>query len=270
MKSKVIVFAVFVFAGVYVMRCTSAVAPKNEGGTASTDTNGGTSSKTSTKTITTSSTESETTTDSGSNTASNTATNTETEAKAIGEITAEDTDIPNFAAKSVYGSYTAASKTLTILIQTTKLTEDALKEVEKYECKACSGADDVHCKKDTTTADSISISWLGSLSTGGSAEVTADGFPKDDDAEKTGSTDGTGLSISLTSKAAEFDNKGTIKFVAGSRPESATDDFELDVDLTTQGGKKYKAHLKSNIITFPTQPTAPTCGADEYLSATYK
>lgn len=264
MKAKYFLIATAAFVAVYVMRCTGAVAPKNEGTTQSVDT----ASKTSTATTTATSTASTaSTTDTGTSSSTETE---EEEAKALGEATGVTTDLTGFEAKSVYGTYTAASKSFSITISTTKLTEDSLKEVASYECKACSGADDPKCKKDTTTADSISITWIGALSTGATAEVAASGFPKDKDASKTGSTDGTGISISLQSKATESDNKGTITFVEGGLPAAATDDFELDVDLTFQGGKKYKAHLKGTIPTFPTQPTAPTCGSDEYLSSTYK
>jgi hypothetical protein len=176
----------------------------------------------------------------------------------------------DFTAASVYGTYNdGASKSLSITISTTKMTEDSLREIEKYECKDCEGDDDIHCATDTgTTSDSISI--IFSASADANKKVDADGFPKEDTIEKTGLTDDSSTTISWTSHASEFQTTGTITFAADGRPATATDDFELDVDLTMQGGKKYKAHLKSKIVTFPTAPTAPSCADDQYLNAVYK
>ncbi len=260
MKTKVLFVAIFAFAALYVMRCTGAVAPKQEGTSAGkavedTDTSTATNTK---KTTTDTTTSSNTTTD----TTSNTATNTDTGAAALGEVTTTTNEL-GFTPVSALAQYTTTpAKSLSIIISDYPYTEDSLKVVKSYECKKCSGADDPNCKTAETPKQlSISFGVTGTL-------VTADAFPNADEITMTGMTDGTGAS---TFFGTNFDNAGTITFQADGRPAAATDDFDFDIDLTLKDGKKFVGTVKGKIIAFPAQTaTAPTCASDEYISATFE
>ncbi len=256
MKTKVLFVAMFAFAALYVMRCTGAVAPKQEGTTKAvenTDTATGSKVKTSTSTASATDTSSDTDTSSG--------TNTDTTAAALGEVTTTTNEL-GFTPVAVIGQYTTTpAKGLSILISDYAYTEDSLKKVASYKCTACSGTADPNCK-DLSTIKQLMVSF-GVTGT----KVTAEAFPKVDDITMTGMTDGTGVSAFF---GTNFDNAGTITFQATGRPASATDDFDFDIDLTLKDGKKFAGTIKGKIITFPDNPDVPNCSDDEYPKATYE
>jgi len=267
MKSKFLITGVFILSAIYVMRCTTALAPKQEG--AATNTAGG-------ETTGGETTGGETTGgDIGSDPTGGETTGDEEVADigtVLGTITGETTTVADFEGKSVYLLYSesGATKSVSMILTTTETKDTAFKAIASSECKDCSGTDDPNCATattDTTDSKSIVVSFLAPPT---STNVDANGFPKNDEMEKATTTDfAGGMTISISPAGTSTDSTGTLTFTAGKRPAAVGDEWEAEADFVVDGDKTYKATLAGKVVTSPTFEHK-TCGTNKYEDITYE
>ena len=269
MKSKFLITGVFILSAIYVMRCTTALAPKQEG--AATNTAGGETAG--------GETAADKTTDgdiSGETTAGETTAGDDSgavdEGTVLGTITGESTTIADFIGKSVYMLYseTSGSKSVSLFISTAETKDTTYKAIVSSECKDCSGTDDPNCATGTTETTDDKTILVSFLVPPTSTNVDANGFPKNDAMEKTTNTDfAGGMTISLSPAGASTVSTGTLTFAAGKRPAAVGDEWEAEADFVVDGDKTYTATLAGTVVQSPTF-THKTCGTNQYEDITYE
>lgn len=190
--------------------------------------------------------------------------------KLYGQISNESTDTA-FKGKQVYGMYMdlAGSKMFSIYITDSSASIDSLlKKVKEAKCVKCPGdkCDDTPAGE---TPKLINLSFMGAMSGMPTAQVKADGFPKEAKSVYDQSRLSDGFSLSSTLVPFTEKSTGSITFSEGKLPAKVDDEFEAEID-SKLGASSYKAKVSGKVYQQHTF-TYPTCDfSKERLDITYE